>query len=156
MSRLKLISLFLLSVIVVNAKSKNAKVSEEVKVLISSGNSVYVEVIDVNNSIDDEYNIFLEYLNGDEWTKWNITESKDSANYTCRLTLEKKKAGFSMSYGARVAAYIEILDTNEKLVWISEVQTGNSNEFTGFNAMADAMRKTIRRSLKEQLYEINE
>lgn len=126
--------------------------TENVEELIAKGNKVFVEVIDVKNNIKEEQEMFVEYLNGDEWGKWDLVENKEDADFVCKLTLEKKGAGVSFSVGARVEGYVEICTVDDKNVWTSKKQKGNTNEFTGYNALKDIMRKVIRRSLTKELY----
>lgn len=131
-----------------------AQKNKDIVTLLSSGNNVFVEVVDLTQSIDNEVEIFTKYLNGPEWGFWNIVDSKDDSNFICRLTLEKKGANMN-SLGARIVAIVEIYNVSGEKVWVCKKQTGNSSQFTGFNAMPDAMRKVIRRSLTVELYENN-
>ncbi len=140
---------YLLLLLVITSSSLFA---DELKPLLASGNKVYVEVVDVKDNIEDEYNYFVKHLNDkEEWGKWKIVDSKEAADFICKLIVEKKGSSI-MSYGARVFAYIEILDLSGKSIWVSEQHKGNSNEFTGFNAHGDAMRKIVRKAIKEELY----
>lgn len=130
-----------------------AQNSKDVTALISSGNNVFIEIIDKKENIENEDKVFRNYLDdSSEWGRWVVVESKDEADFMCRLTLEKKGSGFSLSLGARVAAFIEIINKEGKVVWKSKTYTGQSNEFTGFNSLADAMRKIVRKAIKKDLY----
>ena len=56
------------------------------------------------------------------------------------------------SMGARVRVNVEIITPDGKSVWKSKRQQGNVSVYTGGDALSDAMRKVIRRSLKVELY----
>ena len=127
--------------------------AQSVKELINSGNAVFIEINDINNNTDGAYESFKKHLLGEEWNRWTLVDSKEDANFICRLNIEKK--GFSMlstSYGARVVVITEILTTDNRSVWKSKKQQGNGSVYTAGNALADAMRKVIRRSLTKELY----
>lgn len=47
---------------------------------------------------------------------------------------------------------IEIITPEGKSIWKSKRQQGNVSIYTGGDALSDAMRKVIRRSLKMELY----
>ena len=127
--------------------------NSDVKQLISQGNNVFVKVVDTNNDIDDEHNIFIKMLNSDEWNRWNLVDKNEDADFVCTLILKKKGAGFSMSDGKRVDAYLVISSVDGDEVWKSDKYTGNANMFTGFNSLTDAMRKIVRRALTDELYD---
>ena len=126
--------------------------NDDVKQLIDKGNKAFIIVIDTNDNIDNEYNLFVKMLTSKEWNKWDLVEKKEDADFVCTLILKKKGAGFSMSYGKRVDATVEISSVDGVKVWESKKHTGNTNEFTGFNALADVMRKITRRALTDELY----
>lgn len=143
--------LFLLLISIFSIVSTYAN-DDNVQELIAKGNKVYAELVDVKDNIKGAEEMFIEYLNSDEWGKWELVENKEDADFVCKLTLLKKGSGFSLSYGARVEGYVEILTTDDQVVWKSKKQMGNTNEFTGFNALKDVMRKVMRRSLTKELY----
>lgn len=148
MKRFYLLTLFFLSFIL------NATYAQSVKELIDSGNSVFIEVVDKKDNTKGAYDSFIHHLKGEEWNRWNIVESKDKADFICKLNIDKK--GFNImsftSMGARVRVVTEILNKDGKSVWKSKQQQGNVSAYTGGDALSDAMRKVIRRSLKQELY----
>lgn len=129
----------------------NAQSAQE---LISKGNSVYIEINDIKKNTGGAYDSFKRHLLSDEWNRWNLVDSKEEADYICRLNIDKKGLNvMSMtSSGARVRVIAEILTPDGKSVWKSKRQQGNVSVFTGGDALSDAMRKVIRRSLKVELY----
>ncbi len=130
--------------------------AQDVKDVISKGNNVYIEVIDIRDNIkEDEHKVFVDHLmDKEEWNRWNIVDSKEKANFICKLSLEKRGSSKSgiLSAGSWVNAIAEILTVNGDKVWESKKHRGNSSEFTGFNALNDAMRKIVRRALTKELY----
>ncbi|MEG1587957.1 MAG: hypothetical protein RSB32_01895 [Mucinivorans sp.] len=128
--------------------------AQNVKELLSKGNDVFIEVVDKNKNTDGAYESFKRHLLGEEWNRWVLVENKDAANFICRLVIEKK--GFNVmsftSYGARVRTVVEIVTPEGKSIWKSKRQQGNVTLYTGGDALSDAMRKVIRRSLKVELY----
>lgn len=124
--------------------------ANELKALLTSGNKVHIEVIDIKDDINGEYEYFVRHLKDkEEWGRWNIVEESTDADFTCRLTLNNK---MYMGNGGSIHAYIEIINNKGDVVWKSKVQKGRASAFTGFNAHGDAMRKIIRRAIKEELY----
>ena len=100
------------------------------------------------------YESFKKHLLGDEWNRWNLVDNKNDANFICRLVIDKK--GFNImsakSMGARVRVVTQILNKDGVCVWKSKSQQGNVSVYTAGDALSDAMRKVIRRSIKEELY----
>ncbi|MFR9651513.1 MAG: hypothetical protein SNG35_05765 [Rikenellaceae bacterium] len=131
-----------------------AQKSKDVTALISSGNRVFIEINDVKGNTDGAYDSFVRHLNSNEWGRWDLVENVGDANFVCRLNIDKK--GFNIasctSYGARVQVITEILTTDGRSVWKSKKQQGNVSVYTGGDALSDAMRKVIRRSLQQELY----
>lgn len=125
-----------------------------VDALISSGNKVFIEVNDINKNTDGACDSFKKHLQSSEWNRWELVDEKSDANFVCRLNVEK--LGFNImsarSYGARVRVTTEVLTIDGVSVWKSKKQQGNVSEFTKFDALSDAMRKVIRRSLPKELY----
>ena len=117
--------------------------------LMSQGNKVFIEVVNNKKNIDGGYDSFIEHLSAEEWNKWDLVETKDNANFICRLTLTKRKVMGSV----RVDAIASILTIDGTEVWVSEKHTGMATLFTGFDALSDAMRKIIRRALSDELCE---
>ena len=148
----KLYLLITLSILIVT--NLNAQKIEDIQDLIASGNSVFIEVVDINKNTDGAYDSFVKHLLGEEWNRWVLVKSQDQADFICRLNIEKKGFNFFSftSMGARVRVITEILTPDSKQVWKSKRQQGNVSPYTGGDALSDAMRKTIRRSLKEELY----
>ena len=127
--------------------------NDDVKRLINKGNKAFVIVVDTNADIDDEHNLFVKMLMSDEWNRWELVEKKEAADFICTLVLKKKGAGFSLSDGKRVDATLVIYSVDGSKVWESKKYTGNANMYTGFNSLADVMRKITRRALTDELYE---
>lgn len=121
--------------------------------LTAGGNKVYVEFTDVRNNIADDAKPFITALEGPEWNRWQVVDDKADADFVLHIRVEKKGAGFSVSYGARMFTTVSILTTDGRELWHSKLQKGRASEFTGFNAQADAARKVVRRSLGEELQE---
>lgn len=149
----KLLLLFVSLFCILQAQNKPA-----VKDLIMKGNSVFIEINDINKNTDGAYEAFKKHLLSEEWNRWTLVDSKEKADFVCRLNIEKK--GFNMmsatSMGARVRVITEILDNKGGSVWKSKRQQGNVSIYTGGDALSDAMRKVIRRSLTEELYGENQ
>lgn len=148
-TRFALLLLFCLSLFALQAQ-KNAPAKE----LIATGNSVYIEVNDINKNTTGAYEAFKKHLLGSEWNRWTLVENKEQANFICRLNIEKKGMNLlsAASMGARVRVITEILKPDGTSVWKSKRQQGNVSPYTGGDALSDAMRKVIRRSLKVELY----
>lgn len=145
---------YTLLILISSITTLQAQDLSEVKELLSNGNEVFVEVVDKNKNTDGAYESFKKHLLGEEWNRWVLVENKEAANFICRLVIEKK--GFNMmsfnSYGARVRTVVEIITPEGKSIWKSKRQQGNVSIYTGGDALSDAMRKVIRRSLKVELY----
>ena len=148
----KIYLLIVMSLILIT--SVGAQGNENTKKLIASGNSVFIEVVDTKNNTAGAYDSFKKHLLGEEWNRWVLVDSKDKANFICRITINKKGFNFFSftSIGARVRVITEILTPDGKSVWKSKRQQGNVSTFTKGDALSDAMRKIIRRSLTEELY----
>lgn len=95
---------YTLLILISSITTLQAQGLSNVKELLSKGNEVFVEVVDKNKNTDGAYESFKSHLLGDEWNRWVLVENKESANFICRLIIEKK--GFNLmsftSYGARV------------------------------------------------------
>ena len=141
-------------VLILSIYSLRAQELSSVKDLIKDGNLVFIEVVDVNQNTPEAYDSFRRHLMGKEWNRWVLVDSKAQADFVCRLNIEKK--GFNImsatSSGARVRVITEILTKDGKSIWKSKRQQGNVSLYTGGDALSDAMRKVIRRSLKIELY----
>ncbi|MFR9541616.1 MAG: hypothetical protein SNH27_06145 [Rikenellaceae bacterium] len=131
-----------------------AQSDKKLSSLISSGNKVFIEINDINKNTDGAYDSFKRHLESDEWSRWDLVQSAEEANFVCRLNIEKK--GFNImsatSSGARVRVVTEILTPLGDSIWKSKRQQGNVSIYTGGDALSDAMRKVIRRSLTVELY----
>ncbi len=132
----------------------NGQNSASVKDVIAKGNSVFIEINDINKNTPGALDVFKSYLDSDMWGKWNVVNSKEEADFVCRLNIEKKGMNVmsATSMGARVRVITEILTKDGVSVWKSKKQQGNATIYTGMDALADAMRKAIKRSIKVELY----
>ena len=132
----------------------NAQENKKIQELIATGNSVFIEVVDINKNTNGAYDSFKKHLLDEEWNRWVLVDSVKQANFICRLNIEKKGFNFfsAKSMGARVRVITEILTPEGKSVWKSKLQQGNVSAYTGGDALSDAMRKVIRRSLTKELY----
>lgn len=147
--------IYLLLILISSITTLQAQNLTAFKELLSNGNQVFIEVVDKNKNTNGALESFKKHLLGEEWNRWVLVDNKEGANFICRLIVEKK--GFNLmsftSYGARVRTVVEVLDLEGKSVWKSKRQQGNVSIYTGGDALSDAMRKVIRRSLKVELYE---
>jgi hypothetical protein len=111
---------------------------------------VYV-IVDVIGKKDIRYaeqDVF-SILKSDEWGVWNIVDKKESASFILKVILEKKGNGFT---GVKVFAKAELYNNEKELLWKSKKYKGNVSLFTGYNAFGDALRKLVRRGLKDELF----
>lgn len=125
-----------------------------VKDVIAKGNSVFIEINDINNNTPGALDVFKSYLASDIWGKWNVVDSKEEADFVCRLNIEKKGMNVmsATSMGARIRVITEIQTKDGVSLWKSKRQQGNATVYTGMDALGDAMRKAIKRSIKVELY----
>lgn len=146
--------IYLLLILISSITTLQAQNLTAFKELLSNGNQVFIEVVDKNKNTNGALESFKKHLLGEEWNRWVLVDNKEEANFICRLLIEKK--GFNLmsftSMGARVRTVVEILTPEGKSVWESKRQQGNVSVYTGGDALSDAMRKVIRRSLKVELY----
>ncbi len=146
--------IFLLILVILSFGFSAQAQRKAVDALISSGNKVFIEVNDIKKNADGAYDLFKNYLLSDEWNRWELVDEKSDANFVCRINVEK--LGYNImsvrSYGARVRVITEVLTIDGVSVWKSKKQQGNVSEFTKFDALSDAMRKVVRRSLPKELY----
>ena len=67
---MKKILITLLTILLFNSTNY----AQNVKDLINSGNSVFIEVIDTKGNTDGAYESFKKHLLSDEWNRWNLGE----------------------------------------------------------------------------------
>lgn len=126
---------------------------KSLKDLVAKGNKVYVEFVDVKKNIPEAEKAIEQALLGEEWNLWSLVNTKNEADFTLKVSVEKKGMNIlSMtSDGARVRVIAEVQNLENKTLWKSKRYQGNASMFTGFSAIDDAMRKLIRRALNDEL-----
>lgn len=126
---------------------------KSLKDLVTKGNKVYIEFVDVKKNIPEAEKAIETALLGEEWNLWSLVSTKDEADFTLKVSVEKKGMNIlSMaSDGARVRVIAEVQNLENKTLWKSKQYQGNASIFTGFSAIDDAMRKLIRRALNDEL-----
>ncbi|MDL2320644.1 hypothetical protein LJC45_05890 [Alistipes sp. OttesenSCG-928-B03] len=127
--------------------------AQNINEITAKGKKAYLEIKILKGEISDARTRAYEHLTGDEWNEWEMVDSPEESDFTIRLVFEKKGMNImSMrSMGARVRVTAEIADREGKVLWRSKQYQGNVSEFTGFNALSDAMRKIVRRALRDEL-----
>jgi hypothetical protein len=125
--------------------------AQDINEITAKGKKAYLEVNVIQGDIPDAYEEAKEHLTGSEWNEWVIVDKPEDGDFTIRLIFQKLGFGLGGGDGARVRVVAEVTDQNGTVLWNSKRYQGNAHLTTGYNALRDAVRKIVRRALKDEL-----
>ena len=98
--------------------------------LIAPGKKVFVEVVDVKETLELADEIKDCKILTDDQFEWTVVDSKDEADFVLQLSMWRKKLiGFPRCYMTPA-----ILLPDGTQVWEGKEVKGDANEFNGFRA----------------------
>jgi len=124
--------------------SHNLPANAPLKDLVADGNNVYIIMDDPTNSFDEKDALIREYLK--EYTKWNIVESPDDADFILYVEVHKTES-FSRVHSATPS----IRRPNGTVVWKGKTQRAAPVIQNGFMAVRGVSKDIVKEALMEDL-----
>lgn len=122
--------------------------AQDLDELIAPGKKVFVEVVDVKETLElaDEIKDCKE-LTADQFD-WKVVDTKDEADFVLQLSMWRKKMiGFPRCY---MKPAILLPDGTE--VWEGKELKGDANEFNGFRATVAAYWAFVKSVKKDKAF----
>ena len=124
--------------------SHNLPANAPLKDLVADGNNVYIIMDDPTKSFDEKDALIREYLK--EYTKWNIVESPDDADFILYVEVHKTES-FSRVHSATPS----IRRPNGTVVWKGKTQRAAPVIQNGFMAVRGVSKDIVKEALMEDL-----
>ena len=142
-------TMLLMAMLVLTMLSGMTLKAQNLEELVAPGKKVYVEVVDVKESLDFDDEVRDVRKLTTEEMDWVVVDNKADADFVLQLSMWRKKViGFPRCYMTPA-----ILLPDGTQIWEGKEFKGDANEFNGFRATAGAYWAMVKAFKKEKAFQ---